>query len=162
MFQYRDFTNDPNTFPVGPGEAFLSRLHAQGQHYIPIVDSALYIPNPYNASDNYSIYWDGHESGVWLQDGHGNEYIGDVWPGYTVFPDWHAEQSVPWWTRSMQGHHDRIPWDGIWLDMSEVSSFCYGSCGTGNLSLNPIHPPFSLPGEPGSVSFIRSSAPSAF
>lgn len=34
--------------------------------------------------------------------------------------------------------------------MSEVSSFCVGSCGSGNLSLNPVHPPFSLPGEPGS------------
>ena len=35
--------------------------------------------------------------------------------------------------------------------MSEVSSFCVGSCGTGNLSLNPIHPPFALPGEPGAI-----------
>ncbi len=37
--------------------------------------------------------------------------------------------------------------------MSEVSSFCVGSCGTGNLSLNPVHPPFGLPGEPGSLIF---------
>lgn len=28
-----------------------------------------------------------------------------------------------------------------------VSSFCVGSCGTGNLTLNPVHPPFTLPGE---------------
>jgi alpha-glucosidase len=35
--------------------------------------------------------------------------------------------------------------------MSEVSSFCVGSCGSGNLTLNPVHPPFSLPGEPGAV-----------
>lgn len=35
--------------------------------------------------------------------------------------------------------------------MSEVSSFCVGSCGTGNLSLNPVHPPFKLPGEPGNI-----------
>ena len=81
----------------------------------------------------------------------GSEYIGSVWPGYTVFPDWHAEQSVPWWTDSMLAHHDNVPWDGIWIDMSEVSSFCLGSCGTGNLSLNPVHPPFALPGEPGAV-----------
>ena len=37
--------------------------------------------------------------------------------------------------------------------MSEVSSFCVGSCGTGNLSLNPVHPPFGLPGEPGNKIF---------
>ena len=35
--------------------------------------------------------------------------------------------------------------------MSEVSSFCVGSCGTGNLTLNPVHPPFKLPGEPGNI-----------
>jgi len=49
----------------------------------------------------------------------------------------------------MQSHHNNVPWDGIWIDMSEVSSFCVGSCGTGNLSLNPVHPSFGLPGEPG-------------
>ncbi len=64
MFQYRDFENDPNTFPYDEGEKFLSKLHANGQHYIPIVDSALYIPNPNNASDNYSVYTDGHERGT--------------------------------------------------------------------------------------------------
>jgi alpha-glucosidase len=51
----------------------------------------------------------------------------------------------------MKSHHDNVPWDGIWIDMSEVSSFCIGSCGTHNLSLNPVHPGFSLPGEPGAV-----------
>lgn len=151
MFQYRDFTNDQNTFPYAEGEAFLARLHANGQHYVPIVDSAIYRPNPANASDAYTIYDDGAARGVFLTNPDGSEYIGTVWPGYTVFPDWHAEQSVPWWTDSMLSHHQKVPWDGIWIDMSEVSSFCLGSCGTGNLSLNPVHPPFALPGEPGAV-----------
>ena len=35
--------------------------------------------------------------------------------------------------------------------MNEVSSFCVGSCGTGNVTMNPVHPPFSLPGEVGNV-----------
>lgn len=37
--------------------------------------------------------------------------------------------------------------------MNEVSSFCAGSCGSQNRSLNPVHPPFSLPGEPGNVDY---------
>lgn len=49
--EYRNFENDPNTYPYDIGEEFLSRLHADGQHYIPIVDSATYIPNPANKSD---------------------------------------------------------------------------------------------------------------
>ena len=115
MFQYRDFTNDPNTFPYAAGQELMSRLHAAGQHYVPIVDSALYIPNPNNASDNYSIYTDGNDRGVFLNNPDGSQYIGNVWPGYTVFPDWHAEQAVPWWTDSMKEHHDKISWDGIWI-----------------------------------------------
>lgn len=153
LSQYRDFTNDPNTYPYPEGQNFLERLHANGQHYIPIVDSAIYIPNPNNASDNYSVYHDGHDRGVFLLNPDGSEYIGSVWPGYTVFPDWHADEAVAWWTDNMLEHYKNIPWDGIWIDMSEVSSFCVGSCGTGNLSLNPVHPPFGLPGEPGSQIF---------
>lgn len=151
MFQYRDFQNDPNTFGYAEGQEFLATLHGNGQHYVPIVDSAIYIPNPNNASDNYTIYDNGHSMDVFLKNPDGSEYIGEVWPGYTVFPDWHTGNAVPWWTESMLSHHKNVPWDGIWIDMSEVSSFCIGSCGTYNLSLNPVHPGFSLPGEPGAV-----------
>ena len=35
--------------------------------------------------------------------------------------------------------------------MSEASSFCIGSCGSKNLSMNPVHPGFSLPGDPGAL-----------
>lgn len=44
-------------------------------------------------------------------------------------------------------YHKKVAIDGIWIDMSEVSSFCIGSCGSQNVSLNPVHPPFQLPGE---------------
>lgn len=153
MERYKDFTNDPNTFPYAAGEKFLDKIHANGQHYIPIVDSAIYIPNPDNATDAYSIYTEGNNKNVFLRNPDGSQYIGSVWPGYTVFPDWTSENAQEWWTNSMKSHHDKIAWDGIWIDMSEVSSFCVGSCGTGNLSQNPVHPPFGLPGEEGSKVF---------
>ena len=47
--------------------------------------------------------------------------------------------------------HNKIAYDGAWIDMSEVSSFCVGSCGTGNISMNPVHPNFGLGGEPGNI-----------
>lgn len=153
MFQYRDFENDPNTFPYDEGKTFIDGLHANGQHYVTIVDSALYIPNPDNASDAYSVYSSGHELDVFMKNPDGSEYIGAVWPGFTVFPDWTAENSSQWWTQSLLEWHKKVDVDGIWIDMSEVSSFCIGSCGTGQLHLNPVHPPFSLPGEPGSIDY---------
>ena len=65
----------------------------------------------------------------------GSLYIGEVWPGYTVFPDWLSSGTGPWWTNEVSMWHDNIYFDGIWIDMSEVSSFCIGSCGS--VSENP-------------------------
>jgi alpha-glucosidase len=151
MDQYRDFTLDPVTFSPSDVKDFFGWLHGNNQHFVPIVDSAIYIPNPLNASDAYDTYTRGNESGVFLQNPDGSQYIGAVWPGYTVFPDWMASNAVSWWVKEMVEWYKEVPFSGFWLDMSEVSSFCVGSCGTGNVTLNPVHPPFSLPGEMGNI-----------
>ncbi|KAK8245922.1 glycosyl hydrolases family 31-domain-containing protein [Phyllosticta capitalensis] len=151
MEGYRDFTTGHVAFPVEDGQRFLEKVHAKGLHYIPIVDSAIYIPNPDNASDAYATYDRGNEVGAFLKNPDGSQYIGSVWPGYTVFPDWQVDTAVPWWSDELVRWHKEIAFDGIWIDMSEVSSFCVGSCGTGNLSLNPVHAAFSLPGSPGNL-----------
>ncbi|KAJ9616724.1 hypothetical protein H2200_000443 [Cladophialophora chaetospira] len=151
MFQYRDFSVDPVRFNYSDGTAFLQRLHDKGQHYVPIVDSAIYVPDPTNSSDAYQPFNDGNDTGSFLLNPDGSLYIGAVWPGYTVFPDWLKPSAQAWWKNQVVTWHQKLPIDGIWIDMSEVSSFCVGSCGTGNLTLNPVHPPFKLPGEPGNV-----------
>lgn len=58
-----------------------------------------------------------------------------------------------WWKNEISSWYQNVSFDGIWIDMSEVSSFCVGSCGSANVSLNPVHPPFLLPGEPGNGVF---------
>ncbi|KAL9614199.1 MAG: hypothetical protein Q9167_001287 [Letrouitia subvulpina] len=151
MNQYRDFDNDPIRYGYDEGANFLSKLHASGRHYIPIIDSAIYVPNPENASDAYEVFNNGNSTGSFITNPDGSLYIGDVWPGYTVFPDWLSGGAGKWWSDEMTAWHDKVAFDGAWIDMSEVSSFCAGSCGSGNITLNPIHPPFQLPGEPGNV-----------
>ena len=151
MNQYRDFDNDPVRFNYSEGESFLSTLHAGGRYYIPIIDSAIYVPNPTNASDNYSTFDNGNMTGAFITNPDGSLYIGDVWPGYTVFPDWLSGGAGRWWTSEMVNWHKKLDFDGAWIDMSEASSFCVGSCGSGNITMNPVHPPFSLGGEPGHV-----------
>jgi alpha-glucosidase len=158
MNQYRDFSVDENTFSYAEGAHFLSKLHANGQHYIPIVDSAIYIPNPENASDVYPTFNRGNETNAFMLNENGSLYIGSVWPGYTVFPDWigavlNGTGAFDWWTNEMTLWHQNLSFDGIWIDMSEVSSFCYGSCGNANVTMNPVHPPFQLPGEPGNIQY---------
>ncbi|KAH8655172.1 glycosyl hydrolases family 31-domain-containing protein [Xylariales sp. PMI_506] len=154
MYQYRDFENDPARYPYDEGADFLAKIHANNQHYVPIVDSAIYAPNPENASDAYSVYDRGVAQDAFLLNPDGSLYIGEVWPGYTVFPDWvgallNDTGANRWWISEISSWHDKVNFDGIWIDMSEVSSFCVGSCGSSNLTLNPVHPGFLLPGEPG-------------
>jgi alpha-glucosidase len=153
MDQYRDFTLDPVTFPPSGVADFFGWLHGNNQHFVPIVDGAIYIPNPQNASDAYDTYTRGNQSGSFLSNPDGSQYIGAVWPGYTVFPDWMSPNGASWWIKEMTEWYKEVPFSGFWLDMIEVSSFCVGSCGTGNVTLNPVHPPFSLPGEVGNIVF---------
>lgn len=159
MKGYRDFENDPIRFPYDEGREFLQRLHERGQHYVPIIDSAIYAPNPANMSDSYTPFDDGYnnKTNAFILNPDGSLYIGAVWPGYTVFPDWLSSGDLAsspasgWWQRQIAEYVKKLPIDGIWIDMSEVSSFCVGSCGSANLSYNPVHPYFNLPGEAGNV-----------
>lgn len=81
MRGYRDFENDQTRFPYDEGADFLHRLHDSGRHYIPIIDAAIYAPNPDNESDAYQPFTTGNESEVWLLNPDESVYIGAVWPG---------------------------------------------------------------------------------
>src|SRR4051812_40285268 len=111
MFQYRDFTTDPNTYPQAEFKKFLDDLHTKGQKFVPIVDAAIYIPNPKNASDAYPVYDLGHKADAFMKNPDGSEYIGAVWPGYTVFPDFSAKGTQKWWTEAYVNWHKEVPYD---------------------------------------------------
>ncbi|KAL4993786.1 glycosyl hydrolases family 31-domain-containing protein [Aspergillus recurvatus] len=153
MHGYRDFDNDQYRFSYNDTKVFLDKLHAGGRHFVPIVDAALYIPNPQNASDAYDTYTRGAARDVYLKNPDGSLYIGAVWPGYTVYPDWHHPDAADFWVNELVTWYEKVKFDGVWYDMGEVSSFCVGSCGSQNRTLNPVHPPFRLPGEPGNVDY---------
>jgi alpha-glucosidase len=50
---YRDFTNNEVTYPVTEFQAWIASLHSNHQHYVPIIDSNIYVSNPDNESDAY-------------------------------------------------------------------------------------------------------------
>ncbi|EPQ61327.1 hypothetical protein GLOTRDRAFT_119185 [Gloeophyllum trabeum ATCC 11539] len=144
---YRDFTSDPVTYPGDEMRAFIQELAANNQHYIPILDAA--VAHTVNSSDVYDPYTRGSELDVFIKNPDGSEYIGQVWPGYTVFADWFANNAQEWWTEAMRNWSDSgVEFSGIWLDMNEPSSFCEGSCGS-SANLTNTSTPFLLPGTPG-------------
>ncbi|THU98207.1 hypothetical protein K435DRAFT_777589 [Dendrothele bispora CBS 962.96] len=143
----RDFTSDPVSFPAEEMRSFIRELAENDQKYIPILDAAL--PKLTNATDIYHPYTKGAELDTFVKNPDGSEYIGQVWPGYTVFPDWFSNTTQDWWTEALLNWSlSGIEFSGIWLDMNEIASFCTGSCGTGaNLSNTTVDHIF--PGNPG-------------
>jgi alpha-glucosidase len=83
MNKYRDFENDPVNFGYEEGGQFLKHLRENHQHYVPIVDSAIYAPNPEDPDDAYPPYDRGIAANAFMLNPDGSVYIGAVWPGYT-------------------------------------------------------------------------------
>ncbi|KAI8325998.1 alpha-glucosidase [Martensiomyces pterosporus] len=125
MDRTRDFTFDPVNFPLAEMKKQLKYLHAHNQKMVLITDPAI----QYNST--YGAYARGHGKDVFIKNQDGSEYIGQVWPGYTVFPDWFAPNTSEWWSVELKRYFDKLSIDGMWIDMNEASSFCTGSCGTG-------------------------------
>ncbi|GAW23376.1 hypothetical protein ANO14919_129340 [Xylariales sp. No.14919] len=135
MKAYRDFENDPVRYPYDEGARFLKELHESDRHYVPIIDAGIYVPIPGNQSDEYPPFDRGLEQNVFVYNPDGSLYIGQVWPGWCAWADWigalfGGAKTNQWWISEVSEYHKKIPFDGIWIDMSEVSSFCPGSCGS--------------------------------
>jgi alpha-glucosidase len=146
---YRDFTVDPVTFPANEMRDFIRNLRANEQYYVPIVHG--YAALVANATDVYDPYTRGIELDVFVRNPDQSTYIGQVWPGHTVFPDWLAPNVQLWWKEALRNWTSLgVEFSGLWLDMNEPKSFCDGHCPPVNG--RPISSPsIVLPGEPGNL-----------
>uniref|UniRef100_A0A8I6AK41 Maltase-glucoamylase 2 n=1 Tax=Rattus norvegicus TaxID=10116 RepID=A0A8I6AK41_RAT len=139
MDQRKDFTYDPVNFKGFP--EFVKELHNNGQKLVIILDPA--ISNNSLSSNPYGPYDRGSAMKVWVNSSDGNALIGKVWPGTTVFPDYTSPNCAVWWKKEIELFHNEVEFDGIWIDMNEVSNFVDGSvsgCSQNNLNYPPFTP----------------------
>ncbi|KAF3342813.1 Type 1 phosphatases regulator YPI1 [Verticillium dahliae VDG2] len=118
------FTLDPRRYPIEKVRQIVDYLHEHDQHYIVMVDPAV----AYEESD---IVNRGRRDDIWLQHPNGSEYLGVVWPGVTIFPDWFAENITKYWNNEFDIFFDKdtgVDIDGLWIDMNEPANFCNGLC----------------------------------
>ncbi|THZ53111.1 putative alpha-glucosidase AgdA [Aureobasidium pullulans] len=146
----RIFTNNAN-YPVDEGKEFLDWLHSRGQYYLPILDPNVYAPDPTNASDAYAPYDRGVELDVFIRNGNDSLYYGAEWNGFSVWPDFTVPQTQQFWTEQMAEYRKNDP-----------TSWCTGSCGQYQRSLNPVHVPFALPGDPNTSIAVDFRYPEMF
>ncbi|OAA65035.1 alpha-glucosidase [Cordyceps fumosorosea ARSEF 2679] len=153
MDRRRVFSLDPERYPLETMRAFVSHLHERDQHYVVMVDPAV-------AYQDYPPLHRGIEQNAFLLRANGSAWVGVVWPGVTVFPDWFAETADTYWTNEFKLFFDRdagLDIDALWIDMNEPSNFpCNFPCDDPYAAAKgypppapPVRaPPRSLPGWP--------------
>ncbi|NXC83549.1 LYAG glucosidase, partial [Cercotrichas coryphoeus] len=138
MDGYRDFTLDSQKFTSLP--SLVEDLHKHGQHYVMILDPGISSTSPHGS------YWpfdEGLRRGLFLNTTKGQPLIGQVWPGFTAFPDFSNPDTHQWWLENLQHFYAHVPFDGLWIDMNEPSNFMDGSedgCPPGELDSPPYTP----------------------
>lgn len=141
MEDKKDFTYDEVAFKGLP--EFAQDLHNHGQKYVIILDPAISINKRANGAD-YETYLRGNEQNVWVSEPDGTTpLIGEVWPGLTVYPDFTNPKTMDWWANECSIFHQLVEYDGLWIDMNEVSSFIQGSlkgCAANQLNYPPFTP----------------------
>jgi len=114
MDGYRVFTWDPARFPDPKG--MIDRLHEKGFRLVTIVDPGV------KKDTDYPVFTDGLARGMYLEDPGRGPYVGTVWPGEAVFPDFTQTAVQEWWAE----HHAPLfdaGVDGIWNDMNDPADF---------------------------------------
>ena len=119
MNGYRDFTVNDTAYPLNELQSFIDGLHANGQRLVPIIDPGIRVD-----ANGYDAYDKGLELDLFIKDIQGNNYLAQVWPGPVHFPDFLNPKSQDYWTDQLVKLHDLVKFDGIWIDMNEVSNFC--------------------------------------
>uniref|UniRef100_A0A8C2WRX5 Alpha glucosidase 2 n=1 Tax=Cyclopterus lumpus TaxID=8103 RepID=A0A8C2WRX5_CYCLU len=143
MDRFLDFTLDPTKFATLPD--LVKDLHAHDQRYVMILDPGISSVQPEGA---YWPYDEGLRRDVFIKDAEGKPLIGKVWPGLTAYPDFSDDVTHDWWFDNLQRFHEKVPFDGLWIDMNEPSNFLDGStdgCPSNSLE-NPPYTPGILGG----------------
>ena len=116
QFKNRPFTVDPVGFPDMP--KFVADMKAMHLHTIAITD--LHVADA--PKQGYAPYDTGIAADVFVKKPDGSTFVGVVWPGNSVFPDFTHQASREWWGTNYKDFV-KDGFAGYWNDMNEPSVF---------------------------------------
>ena len=154
MDGYRVFTWDEQRFP-DPAR-MLKSLSANRFRTISIVDPGV------KHDPGYEVYDDGMAKDLFCRTEGGDTYVGQVWPGNTVFPDFATPEARAWWG-GLNARHVESGLAGIWNDMNEPATGEIPSremlFDRGQVSHERLHNQYALLMAMGTVEGLRTARP---
>jgi len=139
MRGFRVFTFDKKNFPAP--HADIRAIRDRGFHVVPIIDPGI------KFEPGYPAYESGKKAGVFCKNAAGRDFIGLVWPGRTVFPDFSTRKGRRWWARQFAAFA-RTGISGAWLDMNDPATGAIDCTGmlfdSGRLPHEAFHNRFAM------------------
>ncbi len=114
MDGYRIFVTDKKMFPKGAAHT-AEKLALTKRRIVPILDPGV------KFDPGYVVYDDGHLHKMFCLNAEGKEFIGLVWPGETVFPDFTQTKVRSWWSDYVK-QFAKSGFGASWLDMNDPST----------------------------------------
>lgn len=115
MDNYKVFTVDKEKFPNLPSMS--EKLKEQGVRIITIIDPGV------KCEKGYDIYEEGMQKEYFCEKENGDgPFVGAVWPGPSVFPDFFRSEVRQWWGKKYQILMDQGI-SAFWNDMNEPAIF---------------------------------------
>jgi alpha-glucosidase len=114
MQDYKVFSVHAERFP--DFKHLIRDLQEQGIQPVPILDAAV------KAEEGYDVYDEGIARDYFCTDSDGQPFVGGVWPGPSVFPDFLRPEVRKWWAEKYTMFTDPGI-HGFWNDMNEPAIF---------------------------------------
>ncbi len=113
MDSFKVFTFNKEHFPAL--RQTIEDLDKHGRKLIPILDPGV------KQEPGYNVYDDGRKHDIFCRNPQGGEFIGQVWPGDTAFPDYSLPEGREWWANWVK-KFGAPSIRGAWIDMNDPST----------------------------------------
>ncbi len=114
MDGYRAFSFSSGSFDAPARQ--LAELSRRGRRVVPILDPGI------KREQGYQAYEEAIQRDLVCVTPEGLPYVGYVWPGHAVFPDFSLEECRAWWSERV-ARLAGLGFSGFWCDMNEPATW---------------------------------------